>query len=199
MKKYLNITKHFNTVPRTFLLVWIIIHILWTVFFQVRTFLVGKMLMEIWIGFLIGHIVIFGFLFYLYYSQFALERTRIAKQLRRRWGFSKEEVVEALNQINEELEYPRYSDVTERQKCYSFFVTDNWVIGTEGNVALRVNAVNISNIKSVAKEEEFVFSNNGPKAYHTLFVMDKKGYIHEFFQRDVECMNKAYNFLINIL
>ena len=176
MKKYPNITEHFNTVPRTFLFVWMVFHIIWTVFFQVRTFLVGKMLMEIWIGSLIGHIVIFGLLFYLYYNQFALERTRIAKQLRRRWGLSKEEVVEALCQIDEELSHPRYMDVTEREKCYSFFVTKNWVVGTEGNVALRVNAVNISNIKSVAMEEEFAYLNSAPKAYRTLYVTDKKGY-----------------------
>lgn len=191
MKKYPNITKYFNTIPRTFLLIGLIIYTSITIVFHWRLFVVGRTPIVIQLILLSVSVLLIVYMANAYYVQFSLERARIGKHFKKYLGFSKEEVAAALTQINSELERPVYSDINPKRKKCCFFITNNWVIGTDGAAALRVNAVRIADIKSVDK--------GGDTYSCTLEVRDNRNWGYYFHLSSYQHVNMAVKYLNNIL
>lgn len=199
MKKYPNFTKYFNRTPRgwaIFVIVFYLISFLgsiMTIFTQGLGAGLGSLLYS-----LVWTIVVVGFFAYIYYTQMTLEKARIGKHLTKYYGLEGEALTKTFEEIENGLEKPRYSDAMNKRRYNSFFVTENWAVGTEGVMLLRANAVKLSDIKTIEKNILTRRKKGITTYYHILQITDKNDYVHQFYLRSQENLDMAYDFLMNL-
>jgi hypothetical protein len=199
MKKYDNINRYFNTIPRG----WALFAVIWFGLCALGSLLLGIANMdEFGIGMILGGVLYSGaicaFFFHVYSSQFTLVKARIGKNLKKLYGMSDEELVATFEQINKEMNNARYSDVMPSKKYCTFFITNNWIIGSDGVMVYRANAVKLSNIKLIEKNYLVRSNKGGTYYYYVLQITDVKNHVYRFNLRSEENRDKAYNFLVNM-
>ncbi len=209
MKPYPNITKYFNTVPRTYLLVatiWFGIVFIGSVAVAIASIVFGGGTIpsdDPALGYIIYSLIycaaIFLIFFYLYSCQFTLVRARVGKHLAKTYGYSKEQLENIFAQINQEIVNPRYADAMKKKKYCSFFITQNWIIGTDGVMIYRANAVHLANVRNVAKNVLTRYRKGITYYYHVLEITDVKNHVYRFYLRDEQYRDQAYDVLVNLL
>lgn len=209
MKPYPNITKYFNTVPRTYLLVatvWFGILFIGNIAMTIVSIVSegGAILGEgLGIGYILCSLiycaVVFLMFFYLYSCQYTLVRARVGKHLAKMYGYDKSQLENIFAQINHEIVNPRYGDAMKKKKYCSFFITQNWIIGTDGVMIYRANAVHLSNVRNVAKNVLTRYRKGITYCYHVLEITDVKNHVYRFYLRDEQYRDQAYDFLVNLL
>lgn len=209
MKPYPNITKYFNTVPRTYLLVatiWFGIVFAGSVLVAIVSIASGDGMSlgsDFGIGFILYSLihcaVVFLIFFYLYSCQYTLVRARVGKHLAKTYGYDKGQLENIFAQINQEIVNPRYGDAMRKKKYCSFFITQNWIIGTDGVMVYRANAVHLSNVRNVAKNVLTRYRKGITYYYHVLEITDVKNHVYRFYLRDEQYRDQAYDFLVNLL
>ncbi len=209
MKPYPNITKYFNTVPRTYLLVatiWFGIVFIGSVAVAIASIVSGGGTIpgdDPALGYIIYSLiycaVVFLIFFYLYSCQFTLVRARVGKHLAKTYGYNKEQLENIFVQINQEIVNPRYGDAMRKKKYCSFFITQNWIIGTDGVMIYRANAVHLANVCNVAKNVLTRYRKGITYYYHVLEITDVKKHVYRFYLRDEQYRDQAYDFLVNLL
>ena len=203
MKKYQNFTKYFNTVPRTYALILMIFYgislILCIAVFFVDLGIPGGVELMMKVTSLAWAVIVEGFFVNLYVVQSTLKRARIGKQLKKNYGLTGEALDAALAEINTELENPLYADATKKKKFNSFFVTKNWIVGTEGIMLLRANAVKLADIQTVEKNYYTRTKRGFTLYYYVVQLTTKSGRVHRFYLRSEENVDMACEFLLNVL
>lgn len=203
MKKYQNFTKYFNTVPRTYALILMIFYgislIISIALCFVELGIPGEVEGIMKVTSLMWAIIVEAFFINLYMVQFTLKRARIGKQLKKNYGFTGEELDAALAEINTELENPRYADATKKNKFNSFFITKNWIVGTEGVMLLRANAIKIADVAKVEKNYLVRHNRYRKIIYYVLQLTTKSDRVHRFYLRSEENVDMAGEFLLKVL
>ena len=194
MKKYSTLNKYFNRTPRGFLFVFFLFNAIPTAINIIGAIISFDPIL------LVGtavSVVFTAFVFYLYYNQLTLKKARLGKHLKKHYNLEGEQLVAALDSIENEINAPLYSDATNKRKFNAFFVTQNWLVGTDGIMLLRANACRRDNIKSI-ETNYLVRSKNGfTMYYYVLQVTENDGYVHRFYLRSEENRDMAYDFLMN--
>lgn len=199
MNKYPNFKKYFNTNPRLWLGLWLAIY---------EAIIVGAIILSIYAGkffFLelayaqICCILIPGML---YHRQLTLVKAYIGKNLKRR-GY---DVEQALDEIEAELENPAFAQIHSGiNRSMNFIITRNWIVGTDDLLAMRANAVRISDIVSVDLNEIDTYSvSQGTARHHVrtkhyfrVKFSDKNNRIYCFSVRNEKCQREAYDYIVN--
>lgn len=198
MKKYPNINKYLNRTPRGYFLFLLIGHILvWGAFllwglldpelrmidkFQLLVLVVGTTLIP----------------YSFYRNQVTLKRARLGKHLSRYYHLKGDELVAQIDAIEEEVGRPLYADVSKKKKYNAFFITENWLVGTDGTMLMRANACKRADIVKTDMGVEVKIRKGTSYVYHTLVVTDKHQYTYRFWLRSEENLATAYNQLVDI-
>lgn len=196
MNKYPNITKYFNRTPRGWAMFGLI-------FYGVTSALavVGSLVSGFGIGpaavALVWALIICGLMFKLWSDQTTLKKARIGKHLKKYYGLEGDALEHAFEQMNEELTHPKYADATNKKKSNAFYVTENWLLGTDGIMLMRANACRIDDIKSVEPHLQTVYRKGITYYYYILKVTNKSDYQHFFWLRSEENVQLAYDFIVN--
>lgn len=185
MNKYQNFTKYYNKTPRAYLLALVAFHVLYGVA------MIFSSLPDITAAFtaLISTVVWTAVFFYFYSTQLTLERALIGRTLKKSHSLDSASLKNTLAQINAELAAPLYSDASNKKKYNAFFITNNWLVGTDGLMLMRANAVNRANIVSV---EKVVYKRKG-YPYFVLQITDTNNRKYKFWLRSAENLDLAYD------
>ncbi len=198
MKKYDRINSYFNSTPKLLLKIAII----WFGAMTLLAVVLGITSPDISIWTLLGSLLyggaVCGIFVYLHTCQDTLVNARIGKHMKKVYGMSKEEIEVALDQINTEMNNARYSDVMPKKKYCSFFITENWMIGTDGIMLLRANAVKLCNVTNIQKNYLVRRNKGGTYYYFVIEVTDVKNHVYRFYLRSEENRDRAYNFLMSL-
>lgn len=196
MKKYPNINKYFNRTPRGYLISLMILHILiggW-IFVWLLTIPGGWIIKLLYLAYL----VVIAYVIYHFYRNVAtLANARLGKHLTKYYGLEGDALVAQLDAIEAEVGNPIYADVSNRRKYNAFFITENWLVGTDGVNLLRVNVCKREDIVSV-DTGYMATVGHGRTYYYILLVLDKNNYTYKFWLRSPENVEKAYEKLSNI-
>ena len=212
MKKYNNFSKYFNTNPRLWITILGVVVELYVVLSSVVVIYAvinglcdaSDNKMAIIIACIIGiawclgmTIATFKSVRKLYFDQVTLVNARIGKELERR-GYN---VVHSLDEMETELNAPRLAQIHSGiNRSFNFFITENWIIGTDDLIAMRANAIRISDIASVDLNEISTYhvrQGGGmhvtEKHYFRVKVIDKDNRIYCFSVLNDECQREAYD------
>ena len=196
-KQYPNLNKYFNKTPKGFILFFLIMYAL----SAVGTFLAlfGALFAgEGFFGALFSFVVTAAatcFVYWLYLSQVTFARAKMGKHLKKYYGLEGDALKAQIDKIEAEVGKPLYADASKKKKYNAFFVTENWLVGTDGIMLLRANACKRADIKSV---EPAIYTRTRKGItyyYHILKVVDKNDYTYEFWLRSEENVAMAYEFL----
>lgn len=195
MKDYENLNKYFNKTPK----IWCIVLLVWTIFIGISN--IALSFVESGVDLLsmiysaVYVLVIAGVALYLYSVQFSLKKARVGKSLLKQADGNKEVRDRWLDEMESEIESAKYRDIGKKKKGCNFAITDNWIIGAVGFYMARMDAVRLSNIKSIGPFITIV-KNRGARAYfYQVSVTDKNGKEHRFWMRSEENMNSAIKYL----
>jgi len=198
MKKYPNINKYLNRTPRGYLLFLLIGHIfVWGGLFlwflqEPELRIIDKLL---FLAFVVGTTLIpYSF----YRNQVTLKKARLGKHLRRYYHLKGDELVAQIDAIEEEVGRPLYADVSRSKKYNAFFITENWLVGTDGTMLMRANACKKADIVQFDMGVEVKIRKGTSYIYHTLVVTDKNQYTYRFWLRSEENLATAYNQLVDM-
>ena len=194
-KKYPNINKYFNRLGKGFVLALTIFYGCFGLLLIVGC-LSGT---EVEFGMLIGSIiwtigiVVVSFIFYL--RQVNLEKARLGKHLKKYYGLEGEALTNQIAKIDAEVGRPVYADASKKKRYNAFFVTENWLVGTDGFYLLRANACKREDIKSMKPLVVEMTRKGMTTYYYILQVDDKNGYTYNFWLRNEDNMIAAHEFL----
>lgn len=190
MNKYSNFTKYFNKIPSAYLIALIILNVVSGIAMMIQSLpdILGC------IGSLVLTIIWTVVLFYFYSTQLTLERALIGRTLKKSYSLDSASLKNTLAQINSELAAPLYSDASNKKKYNAFFITNNWVVGTDGMMLVRGNAVNRANIVSA---EKLIYKRKG-YYYFVLQITDTNNRKYKFWLRSAENLDLAYDTLMSM-
>lgn len=197
MKKYPNINKYFNRTPKGFILFFLILYVISGIaslalsIFSPEIPLVDKLISLVWT------IVIVGIFYYFYICQVSLTKARMGKHLKKYYGLEGDALVAAIDSIESELNKPLYADASNKRKYNAFFVTENWLVGTDGVMLMRANACKRADIQKIEKNVLTRRRKGITYYYYILQVTDKNNYVYQFYLRSQENVDMAYDFLMN--
>lgn len=197
MKKNPNINKYYNRTPKGFALFFLILYMISGIASLVICILTPGIPIGTIIGTLVWSVVLVGLLYYLYIGQVTLVRARMGKHLTKYHGLVGDALVATIDSIDKEIGRPVYADASNKRKYNAFFVTENWLVGTDGVMLLRANACKRADIKSIEKTIYERHRKGVTMYYHILLVTDKNDYKYEFFLRNEQNLDMAYDFLMN--
>lgn len=197
MNKYPNITKYFNRTPRGWAMFGLIFYAGCTALGVILS--LAQFQLFAVIGSLVWSLVICGLMFKIWYDQTTLKGARIGKHLKKYYGLEGDALEHAFEQMNEELAHPKYADATNKKKSNAFYVTENWLLGTDGIMLMRANACKVSDIKSVEPAVQTVRQKGITHYYYILKVINKSGFEHYFWLRSEENVKLAYDYIVNNL
>ncbi len=212
MKKYNNFSKYFNTNPRLwFIILGVVVELCVVLSSVVVIYAVINglgdasdnkmaiiMVCIIGIAWCLGMtIATFKSVRRLCFDQVTLVNARIGKELERR-GYN---VVHSLDEMEIELNTPILAQVHSGfNRSFNFFITENWIIGTDDLIAMRANAIRISDIASVDLNEISTYhvrQGGGmhvtEKHYFRVKLIDKDNRIYCFSVLNDECQREAYD------
>lgn len=184
MKKYPTLNTYFNATPK----LWFKILF---VFYCVTTIL-GLLIDFSILGLVSGALTV-AIMYGLYLFQDMYEYLRIGKHLKKYHNLEGDALVAAFNKMEQEAAKPLYKD-TPKQKSFSFMITENWIIGSDGVMLLRMNACKRSDVTSV----EVKTMSNSKQTFYILEVKDKNGYTYRFALSSPESTQLAYDFLKSV-
>ena len=180
-KKYPTLNSYFNNTPK----LWFKILF---VFYCVTTVL-GLLIDFSLIG-LISGVITVALMYGLCLFQDMYEYLRVGKHLKKYHNLEGDALVAAFNTMEQEANRPLYKDIP-KQKSFSFMVTENWIIGSDGVMLLRMNACKRSDVTSV----EMKTMSNSKQTFYILQVKDKNNYTYQFALISPENVQLAYDFL----
>lgn len=195
MNKYPTFNKYFNRTPKGYLLFFLILHIVTGIFPIAAAILTFKFDFSL-ITSIISAVVFIGIFYYFYNNQITLVNARIGKHLKNNYNLEGEQLKAALDSIEKEINAPLYADATNKRKYNTFFITQNWLVGTDGIMLLRANACRRDSIKTIEKNYLVRHQKGMTYYYFVLQVTENNGYIHRFYLRSEENRDMAYDFLI---
>ncbi len=184
MKKYPTLNSYFNATPK----LWFMILF---VFYCVTTIL--GLLIDFSIFGLISGVITVAIMYGLYLFQDMYEFLRVGKHLKKYHGFEGDGLVAAFNKMEQEAAKPVYKDIP-KQKSFSFMVTENWIIGADGVMLLRMNACKRSDVTSM----EVRTMSNSKQTFYILQIKDKNNYTYQFALSSPESAQLAYDFLKSV-
>lgn len=188
MKVYPNFKKYFNTTSRSYLKALMMLNIVSLVFTIIMMdmdayfHLIPKLIVQV-----IFNLIFWG---YFYSTQLTLKRAHIGKSLKKRLGDS-DSMVQALEQMEEEMEQPVYSNFSPRRKNNNFVITKNWIIGAQGMLFFRANAVPLSDVIKV-EHQVVVYRGRHSGSFFALTVTDKENKKYEFLLKDEDDLGDAF-------
>ncbi len=214
MKKYNNFSKYFNTNPRLWIIILGIVGEIFVVISTVILIYAGINRVgdsdgnksAISIVYIVGiiwciaaSISTFNSFKKKYLAQVTLVNARIGKELERR-GYN---VVQSLDEMEAELDAPLLAQIHSGvNRGFNFFITENWIIGTDDLIGMRANAIRISDIASVDLNEISTYhvrQGGGmyitEKHYFRVKLMDKNNRIYCFSVLNEKCQREAYNWI----
>lgn len=197
MKKYPVFNKYFNRTPKGFALFFFIFYILTCATTVLASIFVPEIPIMIKIVSIAWNLLIIWWLFNIYSSQITLKKARIGKHLKKTHGVEGDELVAMLDSIEAEMNKPLYADATNKRRYNAFFVTENWLVGTDGIMLVRANACKRSDIKTIEKNVLTRYRKGITYYYYVLQVTDKNDHIYQFWLRSQENVDMAYDFLMN--
>lgn len=183
-KKYPTLNSYFNATPK----LWFIILF---VFYCITTVL--GLLVDFSFGGLIAGVLTIAVMYGLYLFQDMYEHLRIGKHLKKYHGYEGDGLVAAFDKMEQEANRPLYKDIP-KQKSFSFMVTENWIIGADGVMLLRMNACKRSDVVSI----EIKTMSNSKQTFYVLQIKDKHNYTYRFALSSPESAQLAYDFLRNV-
>lgn len=192
-KQYPNLNKYFNKTPKGFILFFLAMYVLSTV----GAFL-GLFTGEGFLGALVLFVVTVAltcFIYWLYLGQVTFARAKLGKHLKKYYGLEGDALKAQIDAIEAEVGKPVYADAVSKKKYNAFFVTENWLVGTDGIMLVRANACKRADIKNI---EPAVYTRTRKGItyhYYILKVVDKNDYTYEFWLRSEENVAMAYEFL----
>lgn len=188
MKVYSNFKKYFNTSSRSYLMAIMLITAILGIASVIMMVLDGDFqLVARGIGQIIIELLFWG---YFYSTQLTLKRAHIGKSLRKRLGDS-DSVVKALDQMEEEMNQPVYSNVSSKRKNNNFIITKNWIIGAEGMAFFRANAVAVADVTKVEHHVE-IYHGKRTASHFVLTVTDKQNKTYDFLLKDEDDLGDAF-------
>ena len=198
MKKYPYINKYLNRTPRGYLIFLLVLHLLigGCIFRGLLT--ASDIGWGIRIGYLL-YVVLVAFVIYRFYENVAtLANARMGRHLTRYYGLTGETLVAQIDAIEAEVAKPVYADVSSRQKYNAFFITEHWLVGTDGVNLLRANACKREDIVKIDTGVMVKVRKGTSYFYHILMVTDKNNYTYKFWLRSQENLEAAYEKLKNL-
>lgn len=188
MKVYSNFKKNFNTSPRSYLMAIMLIMVICAAASALIALLdgdfetVGMSICQV-----VLNVVFWG---YFYSTQLTLKRAHIGKSLKKRLGDAGS-MVKALDEMEEEMEHPVYSNVSSTRKNNNFMITKNWIIGAEGMALCRANAVSVHDVAKVEHHVE-IYHGKRTASHFVLTITDKKGTTFDFRLKDEDDLGDAF-------
>lgn len=184
MKKRPTLNSCFNGTPK----LWFMILF---VFYCVTTVL--GLLIDFSIMGLISGALTVAVMYGLYLFQDMYEFLRVGKHLKQYHGYEGDGLTAAFDKMEQEATRPLYKDVP-KQKSFSFMITENWIIGADGVMLLRMNACKRSDVVST----ELKTMSNSKQTFYVLQIKDKNNYTYQFALSTPESAQLAYDFLKNV-
>lgn len=193
-KKYPNINKYFNRLGKGFVLVLMCFYGFTGICGALGCITAGFGFAAAAIS-LIWAFAIVAVCFMFYLRQVNLEKARLGKHLKKYYGLEGDALVRQLEMIDAEVGRPVYADASKKKKRNAFFVTENWLVGTDGVYLARVNACKRSDIVSVDPYILEMTRKGMTTYYYMLKVADKNLHTYEFWLRGEDNMMMAHEFL----
>lgn len=126
----------------------------------------------------------------IYRNQRILIKSKFGKNLKKYLG-DKDAAIEALDQIDYEIDSPLYSDVTSKDEFNNFMITKNWVIGNSGLYLARPTGVKLADIKEIKPFRQVVHYRAHRWYAYGINAIDSKGNRHVYYLRDENYRDKA--------
>ena len=104
-----------------------------------------------------------------------------------------------LDTIEAEVENPVYADVSKKHKYNAFFITEHWLVGTDGVNLLRANACKREDIVKFDMGTMVKIRKGTSYVYYILMVTDRNNYTYKFWLRSQEHLEMAYEKLKNLM
>ena len=193
MKKYPNINKYFNRTPKGYLIFLMVLHILCGGAIFVWILPVPELGWGVKAGYLAYVILVALIIYHFYRSVVGLANARLGKHLKKYYGLEKEALAAQLDEIEAEVGNPVYADASNKRKYNAFFVTEHWLVGTDGVNLLRANACKREDIVKVDMGVMVKIRKGTSYSYHILMVTDRNNYTYKFWLRSPEYTEMAYN------
>ncbi len=140
--------------------------------------------------------LIMALLIYLYKSQVTLTKARLGKHLKKYYGLEGDALKDQIAKIDTEVGRPLYADASDKKKYNSFYITENWLVGTDGIMLMRVNACKKADITNVERKILTRYRKGVTYYYYILQVTDKNDYTYQFWLRSQENVDLAFDFLM---
>lgn len=194
-KQYPNLNKYFNRLGKGFILFFLIMNGLTGIGIILGCITSGFAGLGETLFFLIWTVGVIAFFYWLYLGQITFRRAKLGKHLKKYYDLEGEALKAQIDAIEAEVGNPLYKDVSKKRKMNAFYVTENWLVGTDGIMLVRPNACKRSDIKSIDPE---IYTRNRKGItyyYYILKVVDKNDYTYEFWLRSEENVAMAYEFL----
>ncbi len=188
MKVYPNFKKYFNKTPRSYLMAMMMLNVVSIGFTVIMVamdgdfHLIPKLLVQV-----IFNLIFWG---YFYSTQITLKRAHIGKSLKKRLGDS-DSMVQALEQMEEEMEHPVYSNFSPRRQNNNFVITKNWIIGAQGMLFFRANAVPLSDVIKV-EHQVVIYRGRHSGTHFALTITDKENKKYEFLLKNEDDLGDAF-------
>lgn len=194
-KKYPNINKYFNRLGKGFVLALTLFYGSFGVLLIVGCLLGTEVEFGMLISSIIWTVAITAVCFMFYLRQVNLEKARLGKHLKKYYGLEGDALTDQIAKIDAEVGRPVYSDASKKKRYNAFFVTENWLVGTDGFYLLRANACKREDIKSMKPLVVEMTRKGMTTYYYVLQVDDKNGYTYNFWLRNEDNMIAAHEFL----
>ncbi len=196
-----NINKYFNRTPKGFLIALMVFYggigvllAIGSLFGAGSGFFerIGSFIMA-----LIWTVVVTGVVFFFYMRLVTLEKVRLGKHLNKYYGLEGDALKEQIAKIDAEVGKPLYADAADKKRYNAFFVTENWLVGTDGIMLMRANACKRADITKIEPAVLTRYRKGITYYYYILQVTDKNNYTYQFWLRSQENVDMAYSFLMN--
>ncbi len=194
-KKYPNINKYFNRLGKGFVLALTVFYGFFGVLLIVGCISGTEVEFGMLLGSIIWTVAIVAVSFMFYLRQVNLEKARLGKHLKKYYGLEGDALTNQIAKIDAEVGRPVYADASKKKRYNAFFVTENWLVGTDGFYLLRANACKREDIKSMKPLVVEMTRKGMTYYYYVLQVDDKNGYTYNFWLRNEDNMIAAHEFL----
>lgn len=198
MKRYPNINKYFNRTPRGYVWFLMIFHIVSGTLFFIGCSSMPEFTLDIRIVYLVYLVVVALVLFYLYIRIVTLKKARLGKHLTKYYGLKGKSLEQQIEAIEREVSRPIYADISNSRKYNAFYITENWLLGTDGVNLLRANVCKREDIVKVDTGVMVRIRKGTSYFYYILEVTDKNNYTYNFWLRSQKNLEMAYHFLSEI-
>lgn len=195
MRKYPNINKYFNRTPKGYMLFLLIFHIVSGGLIFIGCCSLPEFFLLIRIVYLVYLIVIAFIIYYLYLRIVNLKNVKVGNHLMKYYGLEGKALERQIDAIDKEMVHPIYADICSNRKYNAFFITENWLVGTDGVNLLRANVCKRQDIIKVDTGVMVRIRKGTSYTYHILVVTDKNNYTYNFWLRSQKNLDMAYDFL----